>query len=360
MSSPGRIIRRVEERTERRPDEEFFAGVEPGDVDAKEQFQLFEGIGETRAERLADNFDSIADFSRTSRSDQAVAGVSEETAGVLGREAAVRGIRRSDLREAIGPDTESTDILRQKQGGQFMSRPPQPAPRSPGWRNQRGQYVGYEIADPGLRRRTDNGRIHAATGDTKLPLSVQRRMFGDPDEGGGGTPTQPANPTPTPKGDRFRLPAERDLSLSPEEVGGAGAVGTALGDDAPTPRREEAPKAPIQDEFEQSQAPDLLAAPAGDSAEPPRTEQAERSEDIMTVFETADLEMGLGEFRRRTRRKERELGPGADAFAAATATVEEFGGFSEPEPRREPLYDRVREEFGDALENDPLRAGGAD
>lgn len=182
MTQPGRIIHRTDERIERRPDEEFFAPIdEPGDVAPEEQFQLFEGIGETRAERLAGRFDSIADFTRASRPEQAVPGVSEETAGVLDREAAKRGIRRSDFANVIGPPTDRTDILRTKTNGRYMARPPQPAPDSPGWRNQNGRYVGYEIADPGLRRRTDNGQIYRATGDTKLPLSAQRKMFGDPD-----------------------------------------------------------------------------------------------------------------------------------------------------------------------------------
>ena len=77
-------------------------------------------------------------------------------------------------------------ILRAAAHGQFIGGA-EPAPRSPGYRSDRGRYVGYEIDehDP-VRRSPATGRIRSMAAAEAVPRPEQVERFGEPDSGDSG------------------------------------------------------------------------------------------------------------------------------------------------------------------------------
>jgi len=106
-SRPGKTIFDTKRRVEETPTDEL---IEParGDpfgepLSLEEQFGLFKGIGDERAQTFADNFDSLTEFRRTGVSEKdGLEGISEQTAATLSREINTRGVenvaRRDDVR----------------------------------------------------------------------------------------------------------------------------------------------------------------------------------------------------------------------------------------------------------------------
>jgi len=105
MASPSayRIRQDTEERLANQSNEEFFGGLE-GDpfgepIESEEVFQQFEGIGEQRAQNIAEN--TRSEFNPSTAELRGVPGVGEETAHVLTREMHERDVG-SDIRTREG------------------------------------------------------------------------------------------------------------------------------------------------------------------------------------------------------------------------------------------------------------------
>ena len=104
------------------------------------------------------------------------------------REEAERLIRQQQAAQsgagatADGGVREET-ILRAAAHGQFIGGA-EPAPRSPGYRSDKGRYVGYEIGehDP-VSRSPETGRIRSMAPAEPVPRPEQVERFGEPDSG---------------------------------------------------------------------------------------------------------------------------------------------------------------------------------
>jgi len=99
-SRPGKTRYESEKRVSERTDEEFFSPV-MGDPfaeppSAKEQFQLFDDVGESRSESLSNVFEGLADFASSGEKASQIEGVSEQRARTLQTEAIKRGVSKRD------------------------------------------------------------------------------------------------------------------------------------------------------------------------------------------------------------------------------------------------------------------------
>lgn len=152
-----------------------------------------------------------------------------------------RETRRTRLDEfgTDSADTQESTILRAAAHGQFIGGAG-PAPRSPGYRSNKGRYVGYEIDehDP-VRRDPATGRIRSMAAAEPVPRPEQVERFGEPDSGDSAPRgREMVDPTGTMEFGRMSeadeitaRAASADVSLAPDEVlDDVGRVGTtALG-----------------------------------------------------------------------------------------------------------------------------------